>query len=213
MVNIYLLKCPITQEVRYVGKTIKSLNRRLSDHLWAKNKSHKTSWIISLTKQNLKPLIELIEIVEETVWQEREIYWIKFYKDLGANLCNHTIGGEGQHGAKRSNETKKLMSNAHVGRKYKPKTEEQKFNISKGVKTYLISQKLENTMVGGNRDVKGSNNGSAKLNEEKVKEIKQLLKQKVDIYTISKQYNVSPTNISKIKTNKTWKHIKESDQN
>lgn len=50
----------------------------------------------------------------------------------------------------------------------------------------------------------GVKNGMAKLNESKVSEIKELLKNGVSQYKIAEKYNVSRSAILKIHLNKTW---------
>lgn len=92
--KIYVLKHPITKEIRYVGATIKSLNSRLSHHIYSANHRRKTrvsKWIFFLLKTDLFPLIELIEEVDEKNWEEREIYHISKYP----NLTNTAPGGKG----------------------------------------------------------------------------------------------------------------------
>ncbi len=93
--KIYKLLDPENLEIRYIGVTTKMLNERLSQHLYvAKTKKTQTrvsKWIRSLFKRDLKPLIELVEISYENNWQEREKYWIEFYK----NLTNTSPGGAG----------------------------------------------------------------------------------------------------------------------
>lgn len=51
----------------------------------------------------------------------------------------------------------------------------------------------------------GIKNGMAKLNEIKVTEIKELLKQSVSQYKIAEMYNISRSAILKINLGKTWK--------
>lgn len=93
---IYVLKCPLSGEVRYVGKTVMPLKTRLSQHLRDKSNSHKALWIRSLIEQELQPVIEAIEtVLSDSNWVERECYWIKYYRTLNANLTNGTDGGEG----------------------------------------------------------------------------------------------------------------------
>lgn len=94
-VYIYKLIDPQTSLIRYVGKTT-NLKRRLSTHLsrCKTNKYHSARWIKSLLDINLKPLLELVEECNENNWQEREIYWIAFYKTQ-FDLTNTTDGGEG----------------------------------------------------------------------------------------------------------------------
>lgn len=93
--KIYCLKHPLTNEIRYVGVTTKkSINERLSQHLYKGKFSNGTKiskWIYSLLKNNLKPLIELIEETSYKNWEIREKYWINYYN----NLLNQHEGGKG----------------------------------------------------------------------------------------------------------------------
>jgi hypothetical protein len=123
---IYALKDPITNEIRYIGKTKLNLNMRLKQHLTdAHGIINKTgrrrinkrySWIISLLKKNLLPIISLLEETNETCWQERE----KFLISQHTNLVNSTIGGDG--GA------------TTTGMKFGNRTPEQKLKISNATK-------------------------------------------------------------------------------
>lgn len=60
LVNIYTLEHPITGEIKYVGKTIKSLQIRLSEHITDSKKYNfkNPNWIKSILKLNLKPIIQ-----------------------------------------------------------------------------------------------------------------------------------------------------------
>ena len=96
--KVYYLQDPITKEIRYVGVTTQTLNNRLSGHIYdAKNKKgrHVLHWIASILEQGLKPEIHLIEECDDSIWQDREMYWIKEYKDRGYNLTNIDKGGNG----------------------------------------------------------------------------------------------------------------------
>lgn len=62
-------------------------------------------------------------------------------------------------------------------------------------------------MVYKNRQAKGSNAGQAKLTEDQVKEIRQLLSEKMDQKEIAKKYNITQTTVSHINIGKTWRHI------
>lgn len=52
---IYVLKDPDTNEIRYVGKTIKPLDSRLANHIYhakkPKHRNKRLNWIRSLLKQ------------------------------------------------------------------------------------------------------------------------------------------------------------------
>src|SRR5260370_23019327 len=95
--RIYVLIDPITEEVRYVGKTENSLACRLRSHLKAsvKGGTHVYWWISGLIKKGMSPKIRLVERVLLKDWADAEIYWIKFFKTAGAKLTNLTDGGCG----------------------------------------------------------------------------------------------------------------------
>ena len=94
-VYIYTLADPITEEIRYIGKT-NNLKARYLGHLSKNNpKSHKSNWIKSLFNRNLKPKIEILEEVPIEDWKFWEVYWISQFKTWGFNLTNHTFGGDG----------------------------------------------------------------------------------------------------------------------
>lgn len=88
--KIYVLRHPVTLEIRYVGLTKLSLKHRLSLHLSEKKKiTHKSHWISSLKKKGLKPLIEEIDTaltVKEL--EKKELYWINYYLNNGFRLTN-----------------------------------------------------------------------------------------------------------------------------
>lgn len=144
---IYILQHPLTNEVKYVGKTIKKPKYRLSGHISNKRKSYLNSWIKSILP--LKPKILVIDEVTED-WQFWEQYWISQFKNWGFKLCNLTKGGEGQYGnspsketikkrvlkmrgRKLSDETKKKISDKHKGKVLKDETK----NI---LREYAINQ-------------------------------------------------------------------------
>jgi hypothetical protein len=94
-IYIYVLKDPTTNEIRYVGQT-NDLKRRYYRHLQVsrdlKDTRHISNWIRSLSN---KPIMETIEICEESNRNERELYWIDYYSTNGCDLCNHSNGGNG----------------------------------------------------------------------------------------------------------------------
>lgn len=97
-VKIYTLSNPLTNEVKYVGKTELSLEKRLYYHIWDLKRSknmHKINWFNFLSKENLKPHIELIDEVPYDEWKFWEQFWISQFKAWGFKLINLTEGGEG----------------------------------------------------------------------------------------------------------------------
>lgn len=127
--NIYVLIDPRNNQIKYLGKTIKPLNKRLSSHMSDNSKSKKSSWIKSLKSQNLKPIIKLIDTIEKD-WQFWEEYWITNIKMLGIDLLNHTNGGEGMYGYIPTQETREKWSKAFKNRKL---SQEWKNKISKSL--------------------------------------------------------------------------------
>lgn len=168
-IKIYTLSNPDTNEIRYVGKTVSKLEYRLALHISeAKkdvNKSHKNSWIISLLKQGLKPVIELLdEISYNRDWEWLEQYWISQMKSWNFNLINMTDGGDGNKNQKFSKETiekRKLkiigiprssyvrikISNSHKGKKLSESTKE-KLRIANLGKRYSKETKFKKSKKG-----------------------------------------------------------------
>ena len=104
---IYILKCP-EGNIRYVGKT-NNIKKRLSSHIneakKGNGKRYVLNWIYSLLILNKKPIIEVIEECLSENWQEREKYWVDYYRKILPNLCNNADGGLGGSGIKNYCET------------------------------------------------------------------------------------------------------------
>lgn len=136
-VKIYTLKHPDTLEVRYVGKTVRSLSRRLGNHIdnakRSKHNKHLSNWILNILSNGKRPIIELIEEVDNSVWQERERYWITQYP----NLINLTEGGDGCKGFLHDEATRIKCGLANIGRKH---TQEFKDAMSKRLKGISLSE-------------------------------------------------------------------------
>lgn len=93
---IYTLTDPITNKIRYIGKT-NNISQRYKAHLnkARKHQIHKANWIKYLKDKGLKPIIEIIDIVLIKDWIFWETYWISQFKTWGYDLINYTNGGEG----------------------------------------------------------------------------------------------------------------------
>ena len=99
--QIYVLRCPKTYEVRYVGQTRHLLTNRLKDHLCGNDlKTRKYQWIKSLKKEKLSPSIHPIEgeIETQDLADAAERKWIAQYRLNGCRLVNGTDGGSGCSG-------------------------------------------------------------------------------------------------------------------
>lgn len=161
-VKIYVLKHPDTLEVRYVGKTVRSLSRRLGNHIanakGNKHNKHLSNWIINILNNNKRPIIELLEECDHSVWQEREQYWISQFP----NLINLTKGGDGCLGFIQDESTKEKLRIAMTGRKH---TEEFKHNMSLRLKGKPLSEEHKANIGKTNSGRKATEATKRKLSE------------------------------------------------
>lgn len=141
---IYTLIDPRNSEVKYVGKA-NNPKLRLKHHIYPsglKPQTLKNHWLKEIIDLNLLPIINIIEECQYESWEQRERFWIKYYKDLGCNLTNETNGGSYEvtdiikeklsllhsgknsinYGKKFDVETKVKMSLSHQGIKRKNST-------------------------------------------------------------------------------------------
>lgn len=128
---IYSLSCPITKEIRYIGKST-NLDNRLRDHLSRSKRliTHKDKWINFLLSKNLKPVLEIIDIIEEENWKFWEQHYISLFKSWNFNLTNGTNGGDGGSFKKHTDISKLKMSLSRKGKKRKLFSEETKLKMS-----------------------------------------------------------------------------------
>lgn len=196
-INIYTLSHPITNEIRYVGQTKHNLEKRLLGHLKSKDKTHRTYWIKSLINNGLKPKIELIETVDKEKGPNSEIFWITMFKSWGFKLCNLTDGGETSTTRHiiRSKEWGKNISKGKLKSNFKY-NEESKQKMSESAKKRGVNSK-------------GSQLSKLNLNDDDVKKIKNILKNKGQktLKLISKELSLPYTFILDLNTNRIWKHI------
>ena len=161
-VKIYVLKHPDTLEVRYVGKTVRSLSKRLGNHIanakGNKHNKHLSNWIINILNKNKRPIIELLEECDYSVWQEREQYWISQFP----NLINLTKGGDGCLGFIQNESTKEKLRIAMTGRKH---TEEFKQNMSLRLKGKPLSEEHKANIGKANSGRKATEATKQKLSE------------------------------------------------
>lgn len=128
---IYSLKDPISQEIRYIGFTTKTLKYRLLKHIdnakYNKHNKHLCNWILKYLKLDLKPIIELVEICNKDTWIEKEKYWIKYYP----NLLNISEGGD-KIIVNHTEETKQKLRLQKIGIKPSKETLEKRSKSLKG---------------------------------------------------------------------------------
>lgn len=110
-VAIYALIDPITCKVRYIGRTSRKLNDRLSSHLndakYHKRNTHKEHWINSLLEKGHRPIIKKLTTV--IGFKESYSFEIKLIEKYKNRLTNHFDKGPG-HMRNLSEDSKKQIA-------------------------------------------------------------------------------------------------------
>lgn len=118
IVYIYAIVDPRTDEVRYVGKTT-APPRRFRDHICLARSGlaeyYSSRWMREILSDNKRPILKILQACAEENWQDRERYWIEFYKSKGCSLTNLTDGGQGGSG-KMPAASRASLSVRHKGR-------------------------------------------------------------------------------------------------
>jgi group I intron endonuclease len=158
-IYIYILIDPRDNQIRYVGKTNNPIGRMRSHMNYCyKETNHKSYWLRQLADMEIEPILYVIEETTIAEWEEREKFWIRYYKNEGCNLTNLSWGGQGNLGIEVSDETRNKMSEAarkkppisektrvrmsqaQLGRKH---SEETKKKIGKGRRGAILSEELK----------------------------------------------------------------------
>jgi predicted GIY-YIG superfamily endonuclease len=137
MFFVYVLVDPLTQHIRYVGYTGKSLSQRLSSHMRDITKNHRTNWISKLKASGKRP--EIVEVESFSAKEDAlaaEIAWISYFRYIGCDLVNGTDGGVGypiskenrvrisasKKGKKLTEEHRRKIGDGSRGRSHSPET-------------------------------------------------------------------------------------------
>lgn len=198
-VAIYALCCPLTGEVRYVGKTCGSLERRLRGHISEATRYphlHKSRWIRSLGS-GARPEIRLLELVTDENWQERERYWIRQFQ----NLTNSADGGAGCPPIPKTADHVAKVHAALLGRPGRACPLEQRVKISAALKGKRKSDEHA-AQVRLARCGKGS-----ALTAEQVLNIRRRRDEPQMVLAV--EFGVSQPTISDIQRRKRWAHLPE----
>ncbi len=126
---IYLIRNVITDDF-YIGKTKKTVNRRLMEHKRLANSKSQTHFHRAIIKYGIENFtVEILEkdILNNCILNEREIFWIHHLNPK----YNMTVGGDGVVGYKPTDTHKKNMSLSKKGIK---NSKEHNQNISLGKK-------------------------------------------------------------------------------
>jgi len=191
--------------VRYVGKTIWTLEERLVGHLREARKgakTHKSCWIRQMLNQGQIPTITILEFADGNGNKE-EITWIKYFRDHEVDLTNGTDGGDGGSPTSETRKKISLTSKGHPGVIHSLKTrreistklkgrhlsEETKRKISIAQKGHSVSVETKKKLSRSNkgqvcskktrRKISAANKG--KISWNRGKHISKRIKEKISI--------------------------------
>ena len=87
-VLIYKICAPISLEIRYIGQTTSTLEKRLKQHLSKPTGNAMNDFFNWCKLGGYSPIIERIEEVGYDKANEKEQYWIDLYRKNGVTLFN-----------------------------------------------------------------------------------------------------------------------------
>lgn len=180
---IYTLNDPITNDIRYVGKTINPAsryNKHINESF--KPKYKKESWIKSLLIRGLRPTMDIIDVVEFDDSDLIEEMYIQQFKYWGLKLTN--IQSKAINGNYRHNESTRLkISEKLKGKKHSKETIlKRKQSVSKAWESESLrkeqsirTKKLNNLGIIGTKGKVSKKKGIPLKEETKIKLSKSLL--------------------------------------
>lgn len=148
--TIYGLCDPRMGELRYVGKTVGTLRKRLGRHIGDAQRGgslHVQRWLRQLFVCGMAPEAFAIETVDPLGgWVEAEQHNIAYFRAVGCSLTNETEGGEGSLGrvvgvASRAKISKALMGHP-VLRATRTRISVAKTGISTGPRSAGTREKM-----------------------------------------------------------------------
>lgn len=116
---IYGLECPITKEIKYIGKSNNPKNR-VKQHLYETTRqknynTHKIKWFEFLKKNKIKPNLVILDEVNLNEWGFWELWWLQVCRTWGFEMVNILEGGDGC--SKHSLETIEKIRQSQIGEK------------------------------------------------------------------------------------------------
>lgn len=166
---VYLHRRGDNNEVFYVGKGQGYRAKSLHRSVWWHNVVAKCGYTVEYVEKFLS---------EESAF-DLEIELIKFYRECGCDLVNHTDGGEGSSGYLHTEEWKIAQSERHKGRPLTPEhiqklviantgkthTAETRARLSEILTGRAISEETKEKMSKSRKGVKKSKEHSRKIGE------------------------------------------------
>jgi len=171
-------------EVRYVGQTIVGAKRRLSKHLGDARTTYRNQpsqdWLRALLRNGLKPTLSILQEFEDRKdLDSAEIYWIAYFKSIGCELKNASLGGKT---SPMTEETKRKLSLAKKGKRVSQETRAKLSKVLKGIPKSFRTQKHKDNISLYYK--KNPRNYESKLKFAKSKNSKPFMDQFGNVYHI-----------------------------
>jgi hypothetical protein len=208
---IYVLIDPVSNDVRYVGKS-NNPNRRLMVHCWHEmdcRATHKSRWIAILKKNDMYPILYVIDSCKED-WKVKEKYWVDYFLSKGAPLTNIASGGNGGPIAV-GDDVREKMRIANIGKHHTEDACQRISESRKGMKfpeihkERLSAKKTEYFKDPANRA--RLSRYWAVITDEQAREIYRLANEgRVTQREIGKQFGIPASSVSEIKYKKRYAH-------
>lgn len=201
-VYVYALRDPRDGAFRYIGKTVRPVERRLKEHLREAPGEHRRSrWIQKLKRLGLQPEVVVLEQIEGAwPWQESERYWIAFAKAQGWDLVNSTAGGEGVENL--SADSRARMAATWKGRKHRPETI-AKLKAARALRKTSDATRAKMSASQRGREISwGAKIAVAvrKLSPQQRESILRRLEAGERVKDLAREFGVHRTTLSKVKT-------------
>ena len=166
----------LTNNKVYIGKTIKSLTHRKNNHLSDARRGGKSLFHRAIRKYGAENFCW--EVMDKVMFSdlllELEKFYISKYNSKAPNGYNLTDGGDGNCGWHPSGESRRKMSDAHLGKR-QPLSEETKRKIGEANKLSLLgkhpSEETKRKMSESRTGKKHSHHRGHPLSEETKRKI------------------------------------------
>lgn len=198
-VFIYGLADPETGAVRYIGKSIRPVER-VRDHMNERSNCHRSHWLQSLKRRGLWPVLVIFErIIGGWPWQHSERYWIARGRRLGWPLTNNTSGGDGVPDLPA--ETRARIAAVWKGRKHSAETAEKLRAYRIDVK-HTDETRAKMSAAHRGRTITWGDKLAAsarRLSDDDVADIRAKLADGAKVKDLAAEYGLHRTTISKVK--------------
>jgi group I intron endonuclease len=224
---IYALIDPDSREIRYVGQTC-NIKKRYSDHTerWSfvRRSTHRSHWLGSLQDRGARPIMLPLQTCSCDERNDAERWWILHLRSQGYSLTNATDGGDGLCGYTFSPETRAKISRAQKGNKkasgyvHTPEALRKMADASRGRKPSAENLAKRSAAMKGryfspehrgriSQAKAGSRNALAKLNEDKVREIRRRRVEGESYDSLAADFGVHKERVKAVCNRRAWKHV------